>query len=167
MTYELVYDIAASTAPASSLWLGVGVMTVVVVWGGWLKRWRRVPLHAGVKFLGAIAALLLALSLGYRVEQLVLASRTDAQTVEGPVTDYWTQRVRRAGSGRPSYSEWEGFRVGGVPFAYARNVEQNYFHNAGSFDLRRRVRLRVRYVSDREGRNQILRVEREIGAQSP
>ena len=169
MIYELVYDVSTSTAPGSALWLGVGATTVTVIWGVWLKRWRRASLHAGVKFLGAIAVLLFGLSLGYKVEQRVLASRTDIQTVEGPVTDHWTERVRRAGSSPPSYSEWEGFRVGGVPFAYARNVEQNYFHNAGSvaIEVRNGLRLRVRYVVNSDGRSGIVRVERLAGTHSP
>ncbi|MGH7712927.1 MAG: hypothetical protein ACREOG_16675, partial [Gemmatimonadaceae bacterium] len=125
-----------------------------------------ISLGVGIKLLGALVVILFLLSAGSLYEQRRLAARTDARTVEGPVTGLWTKSERRSGSPR-SYWEWEGFWVEGIPFVYLRNLEQNYFHNAGAraLDLRDGMRLRLRYIVERDGdtvRNQILRVERAV-----
>ncbi len=60
--------------------------------------------------------------------------------------------------------KWNGFAVSGVSFVYARNVEQNYFHNAGAgrLDVQDGLRVRVHYLPERDGgtlRNHIVRFE--------
>jgi hypothetical protein len=166
MNFELVYDaVTTSDAPRSAFGLGLVALVITAVWSLWLKR-RRQALHAGVKFLAFIVVVLMAVGIGSKVEQSYLAARTDSRTVQGPLTGLWTERVRRSGS-QNSYWEWEGFRVQDVPFSYARNVEQNYFHNGGSrsIDLREGLVVRLTYIEDRDGdkiRNHILRIEKAI-----
>ena len=166
MNFELVYDVATtSEAPRSALLLGLAATAILAVWYGWLKL-RGLPIGNGTKFLGVVALLLLLLSLGTWYEQRRLADRRDTRNAEGPVVSHWTKRVRRPGN-TISYWEWEGFSIQGVAFAYARNLEQNYFHNAGksSIDLRDGMHLKLRYIEERDGdqiRNQILRVERAV-----
>ncbi|MGH9718896.1 MAG: hypothetical protein ACRD8O_01675 [Bryobacteraceae bacterium] len=166
MQFELVYDIAAmSEAPRSALTLGLAAALGAAVWVS-ILRMRGLPLGGGVKFLIFVVLILFALSYGLRYEQRRLVARTDVLTVAGPVAGHWTKRVRRDSSNR-WYWEWEGFYVQGVAFAYARNVEQNYFHNAGSrsFELRDGMHIRLQYIEERSGgevRNHILRVEREL-----
>ncbi len=155
---NLVYDVATDAhAAASALWFGLIAAAASAVWAGWLK-WRGAKLHAGVKFVGVMALVMFAVSAGSLWEQRVLM-RADTLMAEGPVQGYWTQRQRRAGE-RNAYYLWEGFSVSGVAFAYARDLEQNYFHNAGALALRDGMRVRIRYIKDGE-RNHILRFETE------
>jgi hypothetical protein len=168
MSYELVYDVATtSQAPRVALTFAAAAVALTLVWGVWL-RVRGVPLTTGVKFAAGVAALLVVIAVLTFVEQRHIASRADARTIEGPVTGLWTkdERERRA-DGSWSTWQWEGFTVGGVAFVYARNVEQNYFHNGGptAIALRDGMRVRLRYVDERDGdavRHQIVRVERAI-----
>lgn len=162
--FELVYDVASSDAARYAFGLCLAAVVLFVLWAAWLRA-RDAPLHVGVKFVAVIALLLLALGLGLRLEQRKLAARTDTRTVEGAITGLWADRVRRGSS--QFYWEWEGFSVKDVPFAYARNVEQNYFHNggSGSLALRDGLRVRIRYIEERDGdevRNHILRMERAV-----
>jgi hypothetical protein len=167
MKYELIYDVATtSQAPRAAFVLGLSALAVAALWSGWLKV-RGLPLHSGAALAGVVAAIFLLLGLGLAYEQRRLATRTDVRTIGGAVTGHWTKRVRRAGS-NSSYWEWEGFCVGGVAFAYARNLEQNYFHNGGgahALDLREGMVLRLRYIEENEQgktRNHILRLERRV-----
>ena len=164
MNYELIYDaVATSEAPGEVLKFGLGAIGLTALWAGWL-RMKRHPLHWGVKFLGVIAVILLALSLLYRYEQYYISKRTDVQTVEGPIIGCWIKVERtRTYNGKYSTTEWEGFSINGVPFVYARNVGQNYFHNAAprAMELKDGVYLRLRYASDGTT-NQIIRVERGV-----
>ncbi len=164
MKYELVFDVATtSEAPRYALLLAVIALAVTMAWLVWLRSRDR-PMRVGIKLLIALTVLLFLLSGGLLLEQRQLAARTDARTVEGAITGLWTRSVRRSGTPR-SYWEWEGFSVQGIPFAYVRNLEQNFFHNAGTraLQLRDGMRLRLRYIEERDGetvRNEILRVER-------
>jgi hypothetical protein len=164
MNFELVYDaVTTSEAPRSAFGLSLALLVIVVAWTAWLTS-RGKALHAGVKFLAFIVVVLMAVAIGSKVEQRYLASRTDFHIVQGPLSGHWTERVRRSGS-QNSYWEWEGFRVQDVPFSYARNVEQNYFHNGGShsIDFREGLVLRLKYIEERDGdkiRNHILRIEK-------
>lgn len=166
MNYQLVYDaVTTSDAPRSAFGLGLAVLLIFGVWAGWLKS-RGQSLHAGVRFLFVIVVVLFALGVGSQIEQKYLAKRTDARTVEGPLLGHWTDRVRRAGS-QNSYWEWEGFNVQNVSFSYARNLEQNYFHNGGSraIELKDGIRVRLKYIEEQDGgkvRNHILRIERAV-----
>ena len=166
MRFELVYDVGTtSEAPRYALLLAILALIATMAWLIWL-RGRDQPMGIGIKLLIGLTVILFVLGVGLIYEQRRLASRTDARTVEGPIAGLWTKSVRR--SGRPiSYWEWEGFSVEGVAFAYVRNLEQNFFHNAGAraLELRDGVRLRLRYIEERDGenvRNQILRVERVV-----
>jgi hypothetical protein len=162
--YELVYDaLTTSDAPRYAYGLCGVAFVIFVAWVAWLRIHDR-ALHGGVKFLGVITIILLGLGLAYQYEQRRMASRTDVRTVEGPVEGLWTQQVRQGGSNK-SYVQWEGFRVNGVAFSYARSVEQNYFHNGGSraVDLKDGMVVRVRYLENPEDgkpRNDIVRFER-------
>lgn len=160
MHYELIYDaVTMSEAPASTLMFGLGAAGLAALWTGWLK-WRGHALHWGVKWMGLVALLMLAISLLSLYEQHYIAVRTDVRTVEGPVMGYWTKRERtRNSSGSYSTTEWEGFSVNETAFVYPKNVEQNYFHNSGrtAMKLEDGVYLRLRYVP---GDNNIIRVER-------
>ena len=166
MIFELVYDVATtSEAPRYALLLTVIAVVATLSWLVWLRS-RDKPIRIGLKLLIALTVVLILLTAGSFYEQRLLANRTDARSVEGPVTGVWRRSVRRSGTPR-SYWELEGFSLEGVPFAYVRNLEQNFFHNAGSraLDLRDGMRLRVRYIQERDGdnvRNQILRVERAV-----
>ena len=163
MNYELIYDVATtSQASRSAFLLGCAAFALFALWSGWLK-WQGTPLHAGVKFVGVIVVICAALSAGLRWEQKVLAQQAagpQARTAEGAISGLWANRVRR-GSSPPSYWEWEGFSVAGADFSYCRNSEQNAFNNAGSrsLNLADGMRVRVTYVPDRDGRNQIVRFE--------
>jgi hypothetical protein len=162
--YELLYDaLTTSDAPRYAFGLCAVAFVIAVAWAAWLRSNDK-PLHTGVKFLGVITIILLTLGVGYKYEQRRLASRTDFRIVEGPIEGLWSQRVRRSGNNR-SYSQWEGFRVNGVAFSYARDVEQNYFHNGGSraIELRDGMVVRVQYLEnpdDGKPRNDIVRFER-------
>ncbi len=166
MKYELVFDVATtSEAPRYAFLLAVIALAAAMAWLVWLRS-RDMPMRVGIKLLIALTVLLFLLGGGLLLEQRQLAARTDARTVEGAITGLWTKFVRRSGTPR-SYWEWEGFSVDGVPFAYLRNLEQNFFHNARSraLELRDGMRLRLRYIEERDGetvRNQILRVERAL-----
>ena len=166
MKFELVYDVATtSEAPRYALLLTVVALVATLSWLVWLRS-RDKPIGIGIKLLAALTVLLCLLTVGSFYEQRRLATRTDTRSVEGPIAGLWRRSVRRSGTPR-SYWEWEGFSLEGVPFAYVRNLEQNYFHNAGSraLDLRDGQILRVRYIQERDGenaRNQILRVERAV-----
>ncbi|QOY91852.1 hypothetical protein [Paludibaculum fermentans] len=159
MNYELIYDIAQdSQAPKLAFLFGAALAVATGLWVLYL-RIRALPLHAGVKFLGALTGIIFLLGGGYDAEQRYLAGNKSARQVEGPITGYWTRLETR--SGEQETYEWEGFIVGGVPFVYARNVEQNAFHNAGenSVVLADGMQARIRYVPlVRDGRpdNQIL-----------
>jgi hypothetical protein len=162
--FDLVYDATTtSQASRSALVFGLGAFVIGVVWAAWLRS-RDQPVHVGAKFVLGVSVLMIALSGLYVYEQRRIAARTDVRTVEGPVVGHWTRRERRTGSNN-SYWHQEGFYVGGVSFAYTRNVEQNYFHNGGAsaFDIVDGTQLRIRYVEERDGetvRNNIVRVER-------
>jgi len=163
MNYQLVYDaITTSDAPRSAYGLGLVALALFSIWAAWLKT-RGHALHAGIWFLGIIVLVLFAIGIGSQVEQRYLANRTDTRTIEGPIMGHWKDRVRRAGSNN-SYWEWEGFYVQNVPFSYTRNLEQNYFHNAGSrsLELKDGMRVRVTYIEEQQDgkpRNHILRFE--------
>jgi hypothetical protein len=163
VNYELVYDaVTTSDAPAEILKFALGAVGLTALWAGWL-RMKGSPLHGGVKMLGAIAVILLAVSLLSRYEQYTISRRTDVQTVEGPILGCWNKKERnKRADGSYSTTEWEGFSLNGVPFVYSREG-QNYFHNGGkgSLELKDGLYLRLRYVSD-GSTNQIIRVERGV-----
>lgn len=151
----LIYDIADSRAATGVLYCAIVATILTALWVTWLKT-RGDALHAGVKFLGVIALVLFALSAGTWWEQRVLVS-AEKKFVEGPVESYWTQRQKRAGKSN-EYWTYEGFTVSGIRFAYALDMSQNYFHNAGSLPIRDGMRVRIGYIIDGD-RNQILRFE--------
>jgi hypothetical protein len=163
VTFQLIYDVAeTSTAPFVSLVWGLGPGIAGAIWAAWLRR-RGLALHAGVWILFIACALLLGVSFLSRLEQQSIVARTDAKTVEGPVTGHWEKRERRYRQN--DYANWEGFFVGGVAFMYVRNVEQNYFHNGGDNTgaIADGVVLRLKYVEEKDGDtvyNHIVRVER-------
>jgi hypothetical protein len=163
VNYRLIYDVATtSAAPKSTLVLGIGVLAAALLWAGWLRH-RAQPLHGGLKFLGFIGALMLALSVAYRFERNWIVGQPQ-KIVEGAIVGHWEKRESRA-SDRRSYTNWEGFWVSSVSFVYARNVEQNYFHNAGPLEIRDGMPVRVHYLEERDGnsvRNQIVKFE--VGA---
>lgn len=164
MTYQLVYDIAAdSQAPRMAFLFGTVGLLITGLWIA-LLRMRARRLHGGVKFLGAMTVLLFLLGTGLIAEQKSLAGSASARSVEGPISNYWTRAEHLHRSGHSSVYEWEGFAVSGVSFVYARNVEQNAFHNAGrsAVYLADGAAVRIRYVPQvRDGRvdNQITRLE--------
>ncbi len=166
MNYELVFDVATtSEAPRYAFLLAGIALAATLAWLLWLRSQDQ-PLGIWIKLLMGLTLILVLLAGGLFFEQRHLASRTDTRMVEGPIRGLWTRSVRRSGS-PPSYWEWEGFSLEGVAFAYARNLEQNYFHNAGvsAMSLRHGMRLRLRYIEERDGetvRNHILRVERAV-----
>ncbi|MGJ5820569.1 hypothetical protein [Paludibaculum fermentans] len=159
MNYELIYDIAQdSQAPKVAFLFGAALAVATGLWVLYL-RVRALRLHAGVKLLGSITLIVFLLGGGYVVEQRYLAGNRSARQVEGPITGYWTRMETRSDD-QGTY-EWEGFIVDGVSFVYARNVEQNAFHNAGenSVVLADSMHARIRYVPlMRDGRadNQII-----------
>ncbi|WP_321473250.1 hypothetical protein [uncultured Paludibaculum sp.] len=163
MTWQLIYDVAQdSQAPRLAFLFGSAAALATGFWVAYL-RLRALPLHTGVKFLGGITLLLLVLGAGLIAEQRSLAGNRSARQVEGSITGYWTRTEHRAGD-QTSEWEWEGFSVNGVAFVYARNVEQNAFHNAGdrTVILADGMKVRIRYVPEvRDGRadNQIARFE--------
>ncbi len=172
MQGEVLYDaLIASRAPVSALYFAAAAAFLAAGWGLWLHR-RNESIHAGVKALAGIALFLAALSALYRYELWLLASRAQILEVEGPVQGYWTRRVDRETGQRRLYWDWEGFSVGGVEFAYPRNAEQNYFHNAapGAIPITGGMRLRIRYIQEQDGRdvrNRIVRLEGPGGALQP
>jgi len=165
MNYELIYDaVSTSTAPYTILTAGLGLLTVGGLWTAKLK-WGGDALHWGAKFFLGAGILILMISGLSRYEQYRIGQRTDAQTIEGMVSGYWT-KVERTKNASNTYnsSTWEGFSVNGVAFSYRLGDEQNYFHNSGkrAIEMRDGLQLRIRYLPDGPNMNRIVRIERGI-----
>lgn len=167
MQTQVVYDaLTMSTAPQEVLKAGAAVLALTALWAAWCKYGGN-SLHAGVKILGVIGVILLALSLLYRLELTVQTQRFPVRTVEGAVMGRWekTERVRNHPDSTVKYRtiEWEGFQLGGVPFVYARGDGGNWFDNygPGAIEIRDGLPLRVSYFQEGEGGQlRITRVER-------
>ena len=143
-------------------WRSGLALLIFLLWAGWL-RYRGQRLQAGVKLIGVIALVILVLSEAYRFEQRSIGKQTP-KLVEGPIAGHWEKSQRRASSSGSFYWDWEGFSVSGVRFAYLRNAEQNYFHNAGPtwLQLKDGMLVRVHYLVEPDGnvvRNQIVKLE--------
>jgi hypothetical protein len=161
MSFVLVYDVGASTASRSALVLALGLLAAALSWGGVL-RMRGRPLDGMVLFLGIVAVLFVIVSALSAYERRLLMARTDVRTVEGPIVGLWESRTIRGGK---TAFHSQGFSIGGVPFAYVRDVERNAWSNRGrcALALRDGMVLRLRYVARRSGErtlHDILRVER-------
>ncbi len=146
MTPTLIYDAATmSRTPWRALVFAVGFAVCAIAFWAWQHMHERAagPLFA---FL-LIGSILFSLVAGLTEYEKRLIGRKSPLQVEGHVEALWEQRTVRQASKR-DYTDWQGFRIRGVDFAYVRNTDQNYFNNAGDYriDLAEGMRLRVHYL---------------------
>ena len=157
MNYTLIYDAGTlSRTPWRAVVLAGGLTALAV--GVWV--WNRIQgEEPGVfAFWATLAAVLIWLVAGATEYEKRLIARKDPLHVEGQVHSVWHDRTRRSRK-QNDYHLWEGFSIGAIAFAYVRNVDTNYFNNAGehSIDLAAGpLVLRVHYL-EKHKRDRVIR----------
>ena len=147
MTYKLIYDVATmSQTPRNAALFALAIGAVVVA-AVILLKLRGLNVGVVWKFLAGVSGIMLLVSVGSVYEQNSIAKEAAerGKQVQGMVAGHWKYRVRST-TGKNSYQNWEGFSVGGVPFTYSTNLDQNYFNGNGPNPLEMRNGLMVRLI---------------------
>lgn len=142
MAYEVVYDITRERAfDIEVAWLAGGLFVLGLVWMLVRKRQHKSPTtgYVIIGFAGVLALVGIGLMSWDHARLIAMLERGEAQTVQGIVQSWSTERQRTARSDRHEYNTYESFYIGDkVWFGYRWEVGQAGFHNAG----RQRVALR-------------------------
>jgi len=123
--YDIIRDSRLDLLPSL---IGLAVLVAGLAWRIVTPHRSRLPLI--VMAIGGVAFLaMLGLPWWDRHRMKISLANGDARMVEGPIRDWGTRRIPRAG-GTAHYLHQEHFTVGGMRFSYYWEVEQPGFHNA-------------------------------------